>query len=126
MCCLPPGPYGVEESDSTMRIIQDHAEFMKRKMNSMPPKPECGLGAWFGTLDQQTGERNCANVPSAGVAYYNPKANSDEVGARLAADLRAGKALVFPTKGACCKSGTGAFPEGCSAPTRPKKLRRAA
>lgn len=115
------GPYGVDDTDSTMSIIQDHAEYMKRKMNSVPPKPGCGLGAWFGTLDQQTGDRNCANVPAAATAFYSPKdANKDDIGAKLADDLKAGKALVFPTKAACCKPGTGAFPEGCS--TNKKRL----
>lgn len=107
-----------------MKIIQDHAEFMKRRMNSVPSRPECGLGAWFGTLDQASGERSCANVPSAAEAYYKPKANGDEVGAKLAKDLRDGKALVFPTKAACCKAGTGAFPEGCSGASA-RRLRRA-
>eukprot|EP00879_Flechtneria_rotunda_P001870 GHRR01002041.1.p1 GENE.GHRR01002041.1~~GHRR01002041.1.p1 ORF type:complete len:609 (+),score=135.21 GHRR01002041.1:246-2072(+) len=117
------GPYGVENDDPTMQIIQDHAEYLKRKMNSQPPRPECGLGAWFGTLDQQTGERNCANVPAAAAAYHNSAANTDAIGTKLAEDLKAGRALVFPTKAACCKAGTGAFAEGCSVPS--KKLRRA-
>lgn len=116
------GPYGVDDRDSTMQIIQDHAEFMKRKMNSVPPRPECGLGSWFGTLDQQTGERNCADVPAAATSFYNPANNTDDVGAKLASDLKDGKALVFATKGACCKPGTGAFPEGCSVPS--KRLRK--
>lgn len=120
------GPYGVDESDSTMAVIQDHSEFMKRKMNSIPPRPECNLGAWFGTLDQQTGERNCANVPAAATAYYaKAPAKADDIGSKLADDLKAGKALVFPTKAACCKPGTGAFPEGCTVPSA-KKLRRSA
>lgn len=112
------GPYGVMEQDSTMRVIQDHAEFMKRKLNSVPPRPGCKLGAWFGTLDQATNERNCANVPAAATAFYSPTANSDPVAKKLAEDLKAGKALVFPTKAACCKPGTGAFPEGCSTPAK--------
>ena len=101
-----------------MRVIQDHAEFMKRKLNSVPPRPGCKLGAWFGTLDQTTNERNCANVPAAATAFYTPTAANDNVAIKLAQDLKAGKALVFPTKAACCKPGTGAFPEGCSTPAK--------
>lgn len=112
----------MDDTDSTMSVIQDHAEYMKRKMNSVPPRPECGLGAWFGTLDQQTGERNCANVPAAAAAFYGKSTNTDDVGAKLADDLKAGKALVFPTKAACCKPGTGAFPEGCSTASAKKRL----
>jgi hypothetical protein len=119
------GPYGVGNSDSTMRIIQDHAEYMKRKMNGVPPRPECGVGAWFGTLDQASGQRDCANVPAAATAFYTPRANSDQVAAKLAEDLKAGRALVFPTRAACCKPGAGAFPDGCSVPSK-RRMRRTA
>jgi hypothetical protein len=94
---------------------------MKRKLNSRPPRPECKLGAWFGTLDQATNECNCTNVPATAEAFYKPTANTEPVAKKLADDLKAGKDLVFPTKAACCKAGTGAFPEGCSGST-PRKL----
>jgi hypothetical protein len=70
-----------------MRVIQDHADWIKRKLNSVPSQPSCGLGAWFGTLDKDTDERGCANVPAAATAFHSPAEASDPVAIKLAADL---------------------------------------
>lgn len=37
-----------------------------------------------------------------------------EVAISTAEDVKAGRALVFPTLSFCCKPGTGAHQEGCS------------
>jgi len=110
------GPYGVLPTDSTMQYVQSHADFMKRKLNSVPPRPSCGLGAWFGQVDPESGKRSCVDVPAAAAAYYAPRnaEAGDPQGARLASDLRDGKALVFPTKIYCCKAGVGAHADGCN------------
>eukprot|EP00877_Chromochloris_zofingiensis_P009295 jgi/Chrzof1/4619/Cz14g20070.t1 len=105
------GPYGVLPTDTTMNLVQGHADFMKRKLNSIPPRPECSLGAWFG--QEVDGVRSCVNVPAVADAFYG-RANADAQATSMAADLKAGKVLVFPTKAHCCKEGTGAFAQGCS------------
>lgn len=94
-----------------MNLVQGHADFMKRKLNSIPPRPECSLGAWFG--QEVDGVRSCVNVPAVADAFYG-RANADAQATSMAADLKAGKVLVFPTKAHCCKEGTGAFAQGCS------------
>lgn len=108
------GPYGVLPTDSTMQYVQSHADFMKRKLNSVPPRPQCGLGAWFGQVDPDTGKRSCVNLPAASQAYYSNGKNGDAQAVRLASDLKDGKALVFPTKVYCCKAGVGAHADGCN------------
>lgn len=32
-----PGPYGVLPTDTTMAYIKENAQYMKRKLNSVPP-----------------------------------------------------------------------------------------
>lgn len=108
--------------DTTMAYVKEHAQFMKRKLNSVPPRPDCGLGAWFGAFNTDTQERSCVNRPDAAKAYYalgNATANAAvaQFGAedvKLAQALRAKSTLVFPTRAACCKPGTGAHEQGCT------------
>ncbi|GBF87864.1 mannan endo-1,4-beta-mannosidase [Raphidocelis subcapitata] len=117
----PRGPYGVLPTDTTMAYIREHAQFMKRKLNSVPPRPTCGLGAWFGAFNTDTQERSCVNRPKAAEAFFAISNGTTlaagafaEEDLKLAQALRAKSTLVFPTSAACCKPGTGAHEEGCS------------
>lgn len=103
---------------------------MKFKLNSIPPNPECGLNSWFGNIDTASQKRDCVDIPGLGEAYYKlypQSANAtaatpagllnagySQLAVEKAQDLKAGRALVFPTKAFCCKPGTGAHAEGCS------------
>lgn len=79
---------------------------MKRKLNSVPPRPECSLGAWFGAFNTDTQERSCVNRPKAGEAFFALQ-NATSLAAgqysdedlKLAQALRAKSTLVFPTEG---------------------------
>ncbi|KIZ05301.1 Mannan endo-1,4-beta-mannosidase 2 [Monoraphidium neglectum] len=117
----PRGPYGVLPTDTTMAYVREHAQYMKRKLNSVPPRPACGLGAWFGAYNTDTQERSCVNRVKAAEAFYalasgGPLAAGafTEEDMKLAQALRAKSTLVFPTEGACCKPGTGAHETGCT------------
>ncbi len=121
------GLYGVLPSDSTMNIVENHSAYMRLKLNSVPPRSECGLGAWVGNLSGNT--RTCVNVPQLSEAYYGLAGGSKsrtqlaasgvpETTLQVAEGLIAKLALVFPTKAACCKAGNGAFVDGCTVVTR--------
>lgn len=116
----PRGPYGVLPTDTTMAYIKEHAQYMKRKLNSVPPRPGCGLGAWFGAFNTDTQERSCVNRPKAAEAFYSLQNATNAGGAfseedmKLAQALRAKSTLVFPTEASCCKPGTGAHEQGCT------------
>jgi len=111
------GEYGVMFDDSTMKVIQSNADYIKRRHNSMPPRPDCGIGAWFPA--EANGQKDCVNNPDAGAAFYaigTPQANDfSQDAVNLANKLKSGQTLVYPTKASCCKPGTGFWPEGCSA-----------
>lgn len=158
----PRGPYGVMVDDTTMAYVKEHAQFMKRRLNGVPPvrsaargagcqapaaaprahtpppaarpltpppapspraqRPECGLGAWFGAFNTDTEERSCVDRADAAKAYY-ALGNSTNAAAvagfadedvKLAQALRAKSTLVFATRAACCKPGTGAHEQGCT------------
>lgn len=96
------GDYGVGPGDSTFQIIKKHSRFIHDKINSRPPRAECGYSCW---VPQTVWSLNtCRNVPSACEAYW-------------AADAR-GAALpsgpFFTSKDACCKAGLGAYEAGCT------------
>lgn len=49
---------------------QDHAEFMKVRLNSMPPRPDCDLKSWVGTVDTASGNRSCVAIAGLSEAFY--------------------------------------------------------
>lgn len=127
------GPYGVAPSDSTMKVIRDHAAKMYKLMGSVPPRPACiaapgekaapagALGAWFGTEGGA-----CVNDPDAALAWhalYGPDAKAGAKAADVdvapaslarAKALSAGETQVYPTKAQCCAPNLGAFKAGCA------------
>jgi hypothetical protein len=116
----PRGDYGVLTTDSTFKYIKDHAVYMKKKLNSVPPKPSCGLESWVGVVDPVTLKRTCNKVPGLAQAYYSlPASNASSLGVSeealtYAQQVKAGAQLVFPNKVYCCKPGVGAFENGCT------------
>jgi hypothetical protein len=98
--------------DTTMNIVTKNADFVKRLMNSRPPRPACNIGAWFPVDSGAT--RTCVNSPDAAAAYYSAVPSNNATVADLVTKLKAGQLLVFPTKAACCKPGTGFWDAGCT------------
>jgi hypothetical protein len=93
---------------------------MKQKTNSRPPRPDCGLGCWIGKQDASAGN-TCVNQPNVCAAWWadfgsvgvqDPLWKSSEKA--MAQQINAGRLPVFPTKGACCRPGSGAYDAGCT------------
>lgn len=123
------GGYGVYPNDTTMEHVKSHGSFLRQVHNSLPPRPDCKLGAWFPVVNGT--RRVCKNVAAASDVYYAlypqgtklspPAPNATELvtqygeeAVTLAQQLKEGKTLVFATKVSCCRPGVGGFLEGCS------------
>jgi hypothetical protein len=77
----PRGPYGVLPTDTTMAYIKEHAQFMKRKLNSVPPV----RGRWMVATGGSRGGRASGLFPSAGGLF--PRSGSIAPGAAAASLL---------------------------------------
>jgi hypothetical protein len=113
-------PHPPQLTDSTFNYVSNHARVMKQKTNSRPPRPECKLGCWVGKPD--AAGNTCTNQPNVcaawwadfgGVGTQDPAWRSSEKA--MAQQINSGRLMVFPTKGACCRPGSGAFDAGCTA-----------
>jgi hypothetical protein len=130
------GPYGVSAGDSTMDIINAHAQKVYDLQNSVPPRPGCiagdttkTLGAWFPAVDKASGAQGCVNNPEVALAYFTlyaggPPATAEEIAGygfsktalAYSKALAQGQVKVWATKQDCCAAGfLGAFKEGCNA-----------
>lgn len=119
------GGYGVLVEDSTIDEVRRYSNTLRQLLNSVPPRPACGLGAWFGVVNAVTQARTCVNRPQVSTMYYrSPVATFGQEPAPLTAqeaeamrwveNLRGLRASVFPTEAACCRPMTGAFELGCT------------
>jgi hypothetical protein len=96
------GNYGINPDDSTFAIIKKHARQINHKINSVPPRTECGYECW---------------VPSRWLGLATCKLATGDCEAYWAAtdsEKMQGEAQFFTSKAHCCQAGFGAYKKGCS------------
>eukprot|EP01026_Neomeris_dumetosa_P001875 TRINITY_DN1048_c0_g1_i10.p1 TRINITY_DN1048_c0_g1~~TRINITY_DN1048_c0_g1_i10.p1 ORF type:complete len:522 (-),score=65.63 TRINITY_DN1048_c0_g1_i10:651-2216(-) len=96
------GEYDVDPSDSTTKLIREHARYINQLMYSVPPREECSYECWIPNIKTQ----QCENKPQACQHYWEKYGatgvHPTELGIRY-----------YTSQRACCEPARGGLEFGC-------------
>lgn len=119
------GEYEVAMHDSTFQLIVEHAAFVSKWTNSIPPQHQCEANCWVPRTSLLT--KSCENLPQVCETYwkivedYGFDNSTSAIHALQEATAAVGHRhiglnglQVYTTKSACCLPGLGGHSQGCS------------